>query len=112
MEGNPVFVGRSIPNDLLETLPTALKLQAMKNLNHPVLTVIQPNLAATPPALRYYDPELQIAWNLEPCDRERLERAQRRAKELHKAYLRSLTALAPLMSKRTFSLFSNPIIVS
>lgn len=72
------------------------------------LTQLKPDEDATPSSLRFYDPEIQNAWNAEPADRERIERANQKAVELNAAYLRQLGGLAGRMSKQTLSLFSNP----
>jgi hypothetical protein len=80
----------------------------MGNLNERVLVQLQPNACAIPSPLRFYDPELQNALNVEPFDVERLQRARAKAKQLNAAYLGGLAELASRMSKRTFSLFSDP----
>jgi hypothetical protein len=72
------------------------------------LTVLQPNMDAVPSPLRFYDPELQNAWNAEPFDKVRLQRASQNAKELNLAYLRQMKDLVDRVSKRTFALFSDP----
>jgi hypothetical protein len=68
----------------------------------------QPNPKAIPAPLQYYDPELQDALNAEPYDADRFQRARAKSKQLHAAYMKQLVALAPRLSKRTFSLFSDP----
>jgi hypothetical protein len=68
----------------------------------------QPNPKAIPAPLQYYDPELQDALNVEPYDADRLQRARAKSKQLHAAYMKQLAALAPRLSKRTYSLFSDP----
>jgi len=72
------------------------------------LEVVQPNPAAIPAPLRYYDPELQDAPNTEPYDADRYQRARAKAKQLNAAYIEELITLAPRLSKRTLSLFSDP----
>lgn len=72
------------------------------------LTQLEPDKAATPTPLSFYDPELQNAWNAVPVDRERIVRANQRATSLKAAYKRQLMALSERMSKDTFSRFSNP----
>jgi hypothetical protein len=71
-------------------------------------TPLQPDENATPSPLRFYDPEIQNAWNAEPPDSERIARANQRAAELKTAYLRQLSDLSGRISKKTFSLFSDP----
>ena len=75
----------------------------MKHSSGLSLVQVQPNPAAIPAPLRYYDPELQNAWNVEPFDNERLMRAQTKGMKLHAAYLRQVATLAPRLSKQTFS---------
>jgi hypothetical protein len=80
----------------------------MRHLNESSLTQVQPNLVAVPAPLRYYDPELQNALNAEPFDKESFQRASEKGKQLNAAYRRQVAALAPRVSKRTLSLFSDP----
>jgi hypothetical protein len=77
--------------------------------NRPKHTLVQllPNPAAIPTQLRFYDPELQNALNSEPWDPARFERARAKSRKLRDAYLKQLAKLAPRLSKRTFSRFSN-----
>jgi hypothetical protein len=72
------------------------------------LTQLEPNESGTPAPLRFYDPEIQNAWNAGPPDRQRVQRANLEAARLTAAYLSQLTNLSERMSKKTFSLFSNP----
>jgi hypothetical protein len=72
------------------------------------LTPLQPEKNATPSPLRFYDPEIQNAWNAEPPDKDRIERANQKAAELKAAYLRQLIDLSGRISKKTLSLFSDP----
>lgn len=72
------------------------------------LTQLEPDECATPSPLRFYDPEIQNAWNTEPPDGKRIERANQEAAKLKAAYLRQLTDLSERISKDTFSRFSDP----
>ena len=72
------------------------------------LTQLEPDESATPSPLRFYDPEIQNAWNAEPPDGERIERANQKAVKLKAAYVRQLADLAERMSKETYSRFSDP----
>jgi hypothetical protein len=72
------------------------------------LKQLEPDESATPSSLRFYDPEIQNAWNAEPRDGERIERANQEASKLKAAYLRQLTDLSERISKETFSRFSDP----
>jgi hypothetical protein len=74
----------------------------------PTLTLAQSNKRAIPQPLRFYDPELQEAWNADPFDPERLEKARQKASELHHAYLKHLQRLSPRLSKKTYQRFSDP----
>jgi len=80
----------------------------MVDMSERTLVLIQPNPAAIPSPLRYYDPELQNALNTEPFDTDRFQHARSRAKELNAAYLKGLSSLASRLSKRTFALFADP----
>jgi hypothetical protein len=72
------------------------------------LTQAQSNKSAIPHPLRYYDPELQEAWNAEPFDSARVEKARQSARKLHKAYLKQIEALASRISKSAYLRFSDP----
>jgi hypothetical protein len=72
------------------------------------LTQAQSNKSATPHPLRYYDPELQEAWNAEPFDSARAEKARKNTRKLHKAYLKQIEALASRMSRNAYLRFSDP----
>ena len=80
----------------------------MKHSPKRTLSLVQPNRKAIPPPLRYYDPELQDALNVEPFDEDRLQRARAKAVRLNSAYLEEISGLAPRLSRRTFSKFSDP----
>jgi hypothetical protein len=72
------------------------------------LTQAQSNKSAIPPPLRYYDPELQEAWNAEPFDSARVEKARQNARKLRKAYFKQIEALASRISKNAYLRFSDP----
>jgi hypothetical protein len=72
------------------------------------LTQLEPDESGTPAPLRFYDPEIQNAWNAQPPDMERIQRANLEAAKLKAAYLSQLTSLSERISKKTFSLFSDP----
>jgi hypothetical protein len=80
----------------------------VRNSEEYKLVQLQPNLNAVPASLRYFDPEVQNAANAEPLDMDRFIRANAKGQQLKAAYLEALTALAPRLSKRTFSLFADP----
>jgi hypothetical protein len=73
-----------------------------------ILTNAQSNKLAIPRPLQFYDPELQEAWNAEPADPARLEKARDHARELHRAYLKQLPPLQPRLSMKTYLRFSDP----
>jgi hypothetical protein len=79
----------------------------MANRPKHTLVPVLPNPAAIPAQLRFYDPELQNALNSEPWDPARFERARAKSRGLHAAYLKQLAKLAPRLSKRTYSRFSD-----
>jgi hypothetical protein len=80
----------------------------MEESSKKTLVVAQPNPAAIPAPLRYYDPELQDALNAEPYDADRFQRARAKAKQLHASYIEELNALASRLSQRTSSLVADP----
>jgi len=76
------------------------------------LIIIQPNPKSVIEPLKYYDPELQNAWNVEPADPERIERAMKRGQELQRDYLQTLKGLRERLAQRTYAKFadeSNPL---
>jgi hypothetical protein len=72
------------------------------------LTQLQPDIAAAPSPLRFYDPELQNASNVEPFDAVRFQRAMQKANQLQEEYLLQIADFADRLSKRTLSLISDP----
>jgi hypothetical protein len=70
------------------------------------LSVVQANPKSVIEPLRYHDPELQVAWNIEPADPERLQRAMEKSKRLHAEYLEQLKRLRPRLNERTYARFS------
>jgi len=71
------------------------------------LIIIQPNPKSVIEPLKYYDPELQNAWNVEPADPERIERAMKRGQQLQRDYLQSLKSLRGRLGQRTYAKFAD-----
>ena len=72
------------------------------------VTPLIPNPRATPYPLRFYDPEIQIAANLEPFDKARMDRAFLKAEILRQAYLQQLHPLRSRFALPTYRRLSDP----
>jgi hypothetical protein len=56
--------------------------------------------------MKYYDRDLQDAWNTHPTDRRQIAQVEQKARLLRASYFDQLARLRPRLSARAYSLFS------